>query len=95
MYLMNEGKFINCIEDLREVTTEEVFAAIENLTKEDKKEEVQGDNYELIADGYFQQINQTLNLIEELKEYLIDSKKINRNTIMNKINEMSNTLENY
>lgn len=54
-----------------------------------------GDNYELIADAYFQQIMNAVESLTLIHEYVRDAKRIDRDRLLRNIRETLNDLENY
>ena len=52
------------------------------------------ENYELRFDDAKSQLYDSQRIVEELKNYIKDSKRINRNTILEYILELQNTIEN-
>lgn len=52
-----------------------------------------GDDYELIADGYLQELINVRQCVEELMDYITDTKRINRDKIYSKLREMYNEID--
>nr|DAI99467.1 MAG TPA: hypothetical protein [Caudoviricetes sp.] len=102
MYYLDNGNIINNMESLQGNVTDDVYEAMEGLHNEEVnelKEDIQyykyeKENYELRFDDTKSQLYNAQRVIEELKDYIKDSKRINRNTILEYILELQNTIEN-
>lgn len=68
---------------------------VDSLYDEINQTENTGDNYELIADGYFQQIMNAVESLALIQEYVRDAKRIDRDRLLRNIRETLNELENY
>lgn len=102
MYYLNNGNIINNMESLQGNVSDDVYDAIEGLHNEEVnelKEDIQyykyeKENYELRFDNTKSQLYNAQRVIEELKDYIKDSKRVNRNTILEYVLELQNTIEN-
>lgn len=102
MYYLNNGNIINNMESLQGNITDDVYEAMEGLHNEEVNEikkdmqyyKYEKENYELRFDDAKSQLYDSQRIVEELKNYIKDSKRINRNTILEYILELQNTIEN-
>ena len=102
MYYLNNGNIINNMESLQGNVTNDVYEAMEGLHNEEVNEikkdmqyyKYEKENYELRFDDAKSQLYDSQRIVEELKNYIKDSKRINRNTILEYILELQNTIEN-
>nr|DAJ41357.1 MAG TPA: hypothetical protein [Caudoviricetes sp.] len=102
LYYLNNGMIVNSIEGLQNNIDDDVYEAVEGLHNEEineLKEDIQyykyeKENYELRFNDTKSQLYNAQRVIEELKDYIKDSKRINRNTILEYILELQNTIEN-
>lgn len=102
MYYLNNGNIINNMESLQGNVSDDVYEAMEGLHNEEVnelKEDIQcykyeKENYELRFDDTKSQLYNAQRVIEELKDYIKDSKRMNRNTILEYVLELQNTIEN-
>lgn len=102
MYYLSNGNIINNMESLQGNVSDDVYEAMEGLHNEEineLKEDIQHykyekENYELRFDDTKSQLYNAQRVIEELKDYIKDSKRVNRNTILEYILELQNTIEN-
>jgi hypothetical protein len=58
-------------------------------------QEVKGDDFELIADAYFQQIRGAEDVLNETIKYVLEAKRINRDKLLNLLKSAMNALEDY
>ena len=101
MYYLNNGNIINNMESLQGNVSDDVYEAMEGLHNEEineLKEDIQyykyeKENYELRFDDTKSQLYNAQRVIEELKNYIKDSKRVNRNTILEYVLELQNTIE--
>jgi hypothetical protein len=102
MYYLNNGNIINNMESLQGNVTDDVYEAMEGLHNEEVNEvkkdmqyyKYEKEHYELRFDDAKSQLYNAQRVIEELKDYIKDSKRVNRNTILEYILELQNTIEN-
>lgn len=102
MYYLNNGNIINNMESLQGNVSDDVYKAVEGLHNEEVnelKEDIQyykyeKENYELRFDDTKSQLYNAQRVIEELKGYIKNSKRVNRNTILEYVLELQNTIEN-
>jgi hypothetical protein len=102
MYYLNNGNIINNMESLQGNVTDDVYEAMEGLHNEEVNEikkdmqyyKYEKENYELRFDDAKSQLYNAQRVIEELKDYIKDSKRVNRNTILEYVLELQNTIEN-
>lgn len=102
MYYLNNGNIINNMESLQGNVSDDVYEAMEGLHNEEVnelKENIQyykyeKENYELRFDDTKSQLYNAQRVIEELKDYIKDSKRVNRNTILEYVLGLQNTIEN-
>ena len=105
MYYLNNGEIVQRIEDLENVLDENTYKAVEGLSNESISEATEAtedleyykyekEHYELRFDDVKSQLFDAQRLVEDLEEYLIDSKRINRNKIIEYIKDLSKIIEN-
>ena len=102
MYYLDNGNIINNMESLQGNVTDDVYEAMEGLHNEEVNEikkdmqyyKYEKEDYELRFDDAKSQLYDSQRIVEELKNYIKDSKRINRNTILEYILELQNTIEN-
>ena len=102
MYYLNNGEIVQRIEDLENVLDESTYKAVEGLSNESISEatkdleyyKYEKEHYELRFDDVKGQLFDAQRLIEDLEEYLTDSKRINRNKIIEYIKDLSKIIEN-
>lgn len=102
MYYLNNGNIINNMESLQGNVSDDVYEAMEGLHNEEVNEvkkdmqyyKYEKEHYELRFDDAKSQLYNAQRVIEELKDYIKDSKRVNRNTILEYILELQNTIEN-
>ena len=102
LYYLNNGNIINSIEGLQDNVTDDVYDAIDGLHNEEinninnnlKNCMYELNSYELRFDDVKSQLHDTQNTIEELEEYILNSKRINRNTILEYIRDLKLSIDN-
>lgn len=102
MYYLNNGNIINNMESLQGNVSDDVYEAMEGLHNEEVNEvkkdmqyyKYEKEHYELRFDDAKSQLYNAQRVIEELKDYIKDSKRVNRNTILEYVLELQNTIEN-
>lgn len=102
MYYLNNGEIVQRIEDLENVLDESTYKAVEGLNNECISEATEDleyykyekEHYELRFDDVKSQLFDAQRLVEDLEEYLIDSKRINRNKIIEYVKDLSKIIEN-
>ena len=85
MKMLSNGIDARDIRDFEEVMNDEDFRVLNEIVDEKIKdlEEVKGDNFELIADAYFQQIRNSEDILNETIKYVLEAKRINRDKLLN------------
>ncbi len=102
MYYLNNGEIVQRIEDLENVLDESTYKAVEGLSNECISEATEDleyykyekEHYELRFEDAKSQLYDAQKLVEDLEEYLIDSKRINRNKILEYVKDLSKLIEN-
>ena len=102
MYYLNNGEIVQRIEDLENVLDESTYKAVEGLSNESILEatkdleyyKYEKEHYELRFDDVKSQLFDAQRLVEDLEEYLTDSKRINRNKIIEYVKDLSKIIEN-
>lgn len=102
MYYLNNGEIVQRIEDLENVLDESTYKAVEGLSNESISEATEDleyykyekEQYELRFEDAKSQLYDAQRLIEDLEEYLTDSKRINRNKIIEYVKDLSKIIEN-
>lgn len=97
MKMLSNGINARDIRDFEEVMNDEDFRVLNEIVDEKIKdlEEVKGDNFELIADEYYQQIRNSEDILNETVKYVLEAKRINRNKLLNLLQSAMNALEDY
>lgn len=97
-YVSTMGCYVNKIEDFESAMECDVYQALKEI-HDNEIAELQPksieENYELIADEYFQQLNEANMYCGKIVEYIQDTKRINRDKLTSMILELKNILENY
>lgn len=102
MYYLDNGNIINSVEGLQDNVSEDIYCAIEGLYNEEINKinnnlencKYELNSYELRFDDAKSQLMDAQNTIEELEEYILNSKRINRNTILEYIKDLKLSIEN-
>lgn len=97
MKMLSNGINARDIRDFEEVMNDEDFRVLNEIVDEKIKdlEEVKGDNFELIADEYYQQIRNSEDILNETIKYVLEAKRINRDKLLNLLQSAMNALEDY
>ena len=97
MRMLSNGINARDIRDFEEVMNDEDFRVLNEIVDEKIKDlqEVRGDNFELMADGYFQQLRGSEDILNETIKYVLEAKRINRNKLLNLLQSAMNALEDY
>lgn len=102
MYYLNNGEIVQRIEDLENVLDESTYKAVKGLSNECISEATEDleyykyekEHYELRFDDAKSQLFDAQRLVEDLEEYLTDSKRINRSKIIEYVKNLSKIIEN-
>ena len=97
MKMLSNGINARDIRDFGEVMNDEDFRVLNEIVDEkiEDLQEVKGDNFELIADEYFQQMRGSEDILNETIKYVLEAKRINRNKLLNLLQSAMNALEDY
>ena len=97
MRMLSNGLYARDIRAFEDVMNDEDFRALNEIVDEKIKDlqEVKGDNFELIADEYFQQIRCAEDVLNETIKYVLEAKRINRDKLLNLLKSAMNALEDY
>lgn len=97
MKMLSNGINARDIRDFEEVMNDEDFRVLNEIVDEKIKDlqEVKGDNFELIADEYYQQIRNSEDILNETVKYVLEAKRINRDKLLNLLQSAMNALEDY
>ena len=97
MKMLSNGINARDIRDFEEVMNDEDFRVLNEIVDEKIKdlEEVKGDNFELIADEYYQQIRNSEDILNETIKYVLEAKRINRDKLLKLLKSAMNALEDY
>ena len=97
MRMLSNGINARDIRDFEEVMNDEDFRVLNEIVDEkiEDLQEVKGDNFELIADEYFQQIRNSEDILNETIKYVLEAKRINRDKLLNLLRSAMNALEDY
>ena len=97
MKMLSNGINARDIRDFEEVMNDEDFRVLNEIVDEKIKDlqEVKGDNFELIADEYFQQIRNSEDILNETIKYVLEAKRINRDKLLKLLQSAMNALEDY
>lgn len=102
-YLLSNGNWVSDIKDFEDVMQYEDFKVLENMMNDTTKLEVSDAKYwkgafeeeQLHSDALYSQNTSAYNEIEDLVTYLLETKRMNKAKILDKLREIQNTLENY
>ena len=100
-YLSSLNCYVNCIDDFEPLIGMDGIEAINYIVEKEKddisfnKWKKHNDDYEQIADNYYQQINSSIKLLDNVTSYVMDSKRIDRKKLLSLLEEVVNQLENY
>ena len=102
MYYLDNGNIINSMEGLQDNVSNDLYNAIEGLHNEvvnninDDLEccKYELNCYELKLDDTKSQLYDANNILQELEEYILNSKRINRNVIIEYIKGLKSSIEN-
>jgi hypothetical protein len=87
--IINENNFDDTIEEYMGTDSKNLYLEqLESLTVAKEYEERRGDEY-------YQILTQTINEVRELKRYLKDTKRMNREKLIDMVLALENTIENY
>ena len=97
MRMLSNGIYARDIRAFEDVMNDEDFRALNEIVDEKIKDlqEIKGDNFELIADAYFQQIRGAEDVLNETIKYVLEAKRINRDKLLNLLKSAMNALEDY
>lgn len=97
MKMLSNGINARDIRDFEEVMNDEDFRVLNEIVDEKIKdlEEVKGDNFELIADEYYQQIRNSEDILNETIKYVLEAKRINRDKLLKLLQSAMSALEDY
>lgn len=97
MRMLSNGLYARDIRAFEDVMNDEDFRALNEIVDEKIKDlqEVKGDDFELIADEYFQQIRNSEEILNETIKYVLEAKRINRDKLLNLLRSAMNALEDY
>lgn len=97
MRMLSNGIYARDIRAFEDVMNDEDFRALNEIVDEKIKDlqEVKGDDFELIADEYFQQIRCAEDVLNETIKYVLEAKRINRDKLLNLLKSAMNALEDY
>ena len=97
MRMLSNGLYARDIRAFEDVMDYEDFKALNEIVDEKIKDlqEVKGDDFELIADTYFQQIRNSEDILNETIKYVLEAKRINRDKLLNLLKSAMNALEDY
>ena len=102
LYYLNNGMIVNSIEGLQNNIDDDIYDAVEGLYNEEinniKKDvehyKYEKEHYEIRLDDAKSQLYDAQRTIEELEDYILDSKRINRNTILEYVRDLKLSIEN-
>ena len=100
---MSNGEYATCIEDFEDVIGSDNLNAINELINHDDEFDdncisywrEKAKRFEIDDDNKYQQMMSVYNMIEEMKDYITDSKRMNKQTMLSMLDDMVNQLENY
>ena len=97
MRMLSNGINARDIRDFEEVMNDEDFRVLNEIVDEkiEDLQEVKGDDFELIADAYFQQIRNSEDILNETIKYVLEAKRINRDKLLKLLQSAMNALEDY
>ena len=97
MRMLSNGLYARDIRAFEDVMNDEDFRALNEIVDEKIKDlqEVKGDDFEVMADVYFQQIRGAEDVLNETIKYVLEAKRINRDKLLNLLKSAMNALEDY
>ena len=102
-YMLSNGTWASDIKDFEDVMEYNDFRALENMMNDTTKLEVSDAKYwqeafeeeQLHSDALYSQNTSACCEINELITYLLETKRMNKAKILEKLQDIQNTLENY
>ena len=100
-YLSTLNCYVNCIEDFEPLVGMDGVEILNGIMKKEsyKKNWEQFknhmDDYEIIADNQGQQIRYSYDLVENIVDYVQDSKRLDRKKLVSMLKDVLNQLDNY
>lgn len=100
---MSNGEFATCLEDFEDVIGTDNVRAINELANYRDDYDTHSvsywkkafDSMELSDDEKYQQMIAVYNMLDDMKDYITGAKRMNREKMLDMIDEMQNQLENY
>lgn len=100
---MSNGEYATCIEDFEDVIGYDNLNAINELINYNDKSDdncvsywkMKAKRFEADDDNKYQQMMSVYSMIEEMKDYISDSKRMNKQKMLLMLDDMLNQLDNY
>ena len=100
-YLSTLNCYVNCVEDFEPLIGLDGVEIINDIVKKESHEKNweqfknHMDDYEIIADNQGQQIRYSYDLVENVIDYVNDSKRLDRKKLVSMLKDVLNQLDNY
>lgn len=100
-YLSTLNCYVNCIEDFEPLVGMDGVEILNGIVKKESYEKNweqfknHMDDYEIIADNQGQQIRYSYDLVENVIDYVNDSKRLDRKKLVSMLKDVLNQLDNY
>lgn len=102
VYVNSLDCYVNRLEDFEGLMNYDAYKALETVVSsqiselENKLEgKSSGDDFGLIADGYFQQLRDANMQLYDIIDYIIEAKRMNKTNLLSMLTNLKNTIENY
>lgn len=101
IYVNSVNRYVNCVEDFEEVIGWDGVRAINQIVETEKEKEdfsrfkAHNDDWEIIASNQSQQITYSYNMVDEIIDYINDTKRLDRKKLVSLLEEVKNQLDNY
>ena len=100
---MSNGEYATCIEDFEDVIGYDNLNAINELINYNNESDINCVSYwktkaerlEIDDDNKYQQMISVYNMVKEMKDYIEDSKRMNKQKMLSMLDDMLNQLDNY
>ena len=100
-YLSSLNCYVDCIEDFESLVGTDGVEILNYIVREESREKNweqfknHMDNWEIIADNQGQQMRYSYDLVENVIDYVNDSKRLDRKKLVSMLKDVLNQLDNY
>lgn len=100
---LSDGSIATDVDDFESVMNYNDFKALQTMLNEKKLVDEEDNNFykdlykeeELHSDALYNQNVAVYNMINDMKKYIIDAKRMNKAKMIDMLNEMLNQIDNY